>query len=47
MGADAGPRSRFLPVGRMKRKVWGNRALTLIRVDQTQRYRIFLEREEE
>ena len=47
MGADAGPHSRFLPVGRMKRKVWGDIALTLTRVDQTQRYRIFLERVED
>lgn len=26
MGVDAGPHSRFPPVGRMKRKVWGNSA---------------------
>lgn len=40
MGADAGPRGRFLPVARMKKKVWGNRALTWMRVDQTHRYRV-------
>lgn len=46
-GLMPGPHSRFLLVGRMKRKFWRNRALMLTRVDQTQRYRIFLERVED
>lgn len=32
-GLMPGPHSRFLLVGRMKRKFWRNRALTLTRVD--------------